>query len=74
MFDSQFFLNKKVLITGTTGFKGSWLSIWLNLLGAELYGISLEPPTNSSLFNEAKLNKIVKIQYLILVTQKRFCL
>ena len=60
MYDSQFFLNKKVLITGTTGFKGSWLSIWLNLLGAELYGISLEPPTNPSLFNEAKLNKIVK--------------
>ena len=60
MLDSHFFLNKKVLITGSSGFKGSWLSIWLNLLGAKLYGISLDPPTKPSLFNEAKLNKLVK--------------
>lgn len=36
---------KKVLITGHTGFKGSWLVYWLQLLGAKLYGISLPPPT-----------------------------
>ncbi len=44
------FSNKRVLITGHTGFKGSWLSLWLLNLGAEVYGYALEPPTNPSLF------------------------
>jgi len=39
----DFFRNKKVLITGTTGFKGSWLSVWLNELGAAVYGYALPP-------------------------------
>lgn len=45
IFDSfnHFFLNKRVLITGHTGFKGSWLSIWLHELGAKVVGIGLEP-------------------------------
>ena len=60
MYKNQFFLNKKVLITGNTGFKGSWLSIWLNLLGAKLYGLALAPPTHPSLFEEARLNKIIE--------------
>ena len=42
------FHKKKVFITGHTGFKGSWLSIWLAKLGAEVYGYSLPPPTNPS--------------------------
>ena len=58
MLESSFFFNKKVLITGNTGFKGSWLSIWLNLLGAKIYGLALDPPTNPSLFKKAKLNEI----------------
>ena len=37
------FFNKKILITGHTGFKGSWLSIWLNKLGAKVVGYSLDP-------------------------------
>ncbi len=37
--------NRRVLITGHTGFKGSWLSYWLNKMGANVFGISLEPPT-----------------------------
>lgn len=41
---------KKVLITGNTGFKGSWLSLWLLQLEAEVYGISIDIPTNPSLF------------------------
>lgn len=41
-----FFKGKRVLITGHTGFKGSWLSIWLHELGAEVIGISLEPYTD----------------------------
>ncbi len=60
MFNDNFFLNKKVLITGNTGFKGSWLSIWLDLLGAKIYGLALEPPTNPSLYEKANLNDIVE--------------
>ena len=60
MFDNQLFAEKKVLITGCTGFKGSWLSIWLNLLGAKIYGLALDPPTNPSLYKEAKLKNIVE--------------
>lgn len=41
---------KKVLLTGNTGFKGSWLSTWLTMLGAEVYGYSLEIPTTPSMF------------------------
>jgi len=53
------FNGKKVLITGHTGFKGSWLSIWLNQLGAKVHGVSLNVPTNPSHFNAADIsNKI----------------
>lgn len=48
---------KKVLITGHTGFKGSWLTLWLKHLGAEIIGYSLEPPTSPSLFEILKLEK-----------------
>ena len=50
------FYNKKVLITGHTGFKGSWLTAWLKHLGAKITGISLEPPSIPSHFEAAKLN------------------
>lgn len=53
--DLQFFKDKKVLITGHTGFKGSWLSQILVLAGAHVIGYSLEPPTVPSLFNEARI-------------------
>lgn len=51
--------NRKVLITGHTGFKGSWLCILLNKLGADVYGYALEPPTNPSLFVEANIDEFV---------------
>jgi CDP-glucose 4,6-dehydratase len=44
---------KKVLLTGHTGFKGAWLSVFLRELGAEVFGYSLEPPTEPSFFNAA---------------------
>ena len=47
--------NKKVLITGNTGFKGSWLSIWLLKLGAKVYGLSKDIPTEPSMFKELEL-------------------
>ncbi len=53
----KFWQGKKVLITGHTGFKGSWLSLWLQSLGAEVIGFSLAPPTQPNLFEIAKLHK-----------------
>ena len=53
----KFWKDKKVLITGHTGFKGSWLSILLNFFGAKVYGISLKPNKKSALFNIANLQK-----------------
>jgi CDP-glucose 4,6-dehydratase len=48
---------KKVLITGNTGFKGSWLTVWLLKLGAKVYGLSKDIPTKPSMFEELDLNK-----------------
>ncbi len=58
LFDNVY-SDKRVLITGHTGFKGSWLALILNKLGAKVYGYALNPPTNPSLFEEAKLNDFV---------------
>ena len=44
------FKDKTVLVTGHTGFQGSWLSLWLKMLGANVVGFSLEPPSNPYLF------------------------
>ena len=58
--DRKFWAKKKVFITGHTGFKGSWLSIFLTYLGAEVTGYSLLPNTRPSLFNLANIKKIIK--------------
>ena len=52
----NFWKNKTVLITGHTGFKGSWLSIWLKSLGAEVIGVSLDPPSKPSLYEKANVS------------------
>ena len=54
---------KRVLITGNTGFKGSWLSILLHHCGAEVYGFALKPNTNPSLFELANLSQKVSQTY-----------
>src|SRR5690242_5368459 len=59
LFDKDFFAGKKVFVTGHTGFKGSWLSLWLHSLGAEVYGYALEPPTDPSLFELARVGELV---------------
>ncbi|MEK7812563.1 MAG: CDP-glucose 4,6-dehydratase [Candidatus Desantisbacteria bacterium] len=51
------FKEKVILVTGHTGFKGSWLSLWLKELGARVIGYSLPPPTTPSLFETTKLNE-----------------
>ena len=53
----KYYSGKRVLVTGHTGFKGSWLSLMLKMLGAEVYGYALEPPTDPSLFNILGLEK-----------------
>ncbi|MEG2360760.1 MAG: CDP-glucose 4,6-dehydratase [Christensenella sp.] len=50
MFTKEFFQNKKVFLTGHTGFKGSWMCELLSLCGAEVTGFALEPPTTPALF------------------------
>ena len=55
-----FWRNKRVLVTGHTGFKGSWLCLWLQELGAELCGIALDPPTSPSLFEIAKIQTFMR--------------
>ncbi len=57
MFD--FFKGKRVLITGDTGFKGSWLALWLSTLGAEVYGYSLPPENDNDHYNLIKLEKTI---------------
>ncbi|MFN3657007.1 MAG: CDP-glucose 4,6-dehydratase [Pseudolabrys sp.] len=55
---AAFWRGKRVLLTGHTGFKGSWLTIWLNRLGADVAGLSLMPVTTPNLFTEAKIEKL----------------
>ncbi len=54
---NEFYKDKKVFITGHTGFKGSWLALWLKKLGAKVCGYSLKPNTNPSMFDELKIEK-----------------
>ncbi len=50
-----FWRGKRVLLTGHTGFKGSWLSLWLQSMGAVIRGVALEPPTEPALFKVAQV-------------------
>lgn len=63
LFDTEFYKGKRVLVTGHTGFKGTWMCQLLIMLGAEVTGYSLESPTNPSLFEMChlaeKMNSII---------------
>jgi CDP-glucose 4,6-dehydratase len=59
MINTSFWKGKKVFITGHTGFKGSWLSMWLNMLGAKVSGYALTPPTNPSLFELCSISELI---------------
>ena len=58
MINKRFWKNKRVLITGHTGFKGGWLSIWMKILGAKISGYSLNPLTKKNFFKSTKIKKI----------------
>ncbi|WP_018702949.1 CDP-glucose 4,6-dehydratase [Anaeromusa acidaminophila] len=60
MDEMNFWRGKRVLITGHTGFKGAWLSLWLSSLGANVAGYSLRPPTSPSLFQECKTYELME--------------
>lgn len=57
---SDLYNNRSVLVTGHTGFKGSWLSVWLKSLGARVIGVALEPPSKPSHFETGGLSEILE--------------
>lgn len=59
---SKFWSGKKVFLTGHTGFKGSWLALWLQSLGAQVKGFALNAPTSPALFHEAGVAKNMESQ------------
>ncbi|MBP1993312.1 CDP-glucose 4,6-dehydratase [Paenibacillus eucommiae] len=63
MIDPSFWQGRKVFITGHTGFKGSWLSLWLQDMGAEVTGYALHPHTTPSMYKLCKLEKLVSTYY-----------
>lgn len=65
---SNFYKNKKILVTGASGFKGAWLCFWLHLMGSKVYGIGYSPNKNKNLFYQLKLNK--KINYSLVDIKK----
>jgi CDP-glucose 4,6-dehydratase len=67
----NFYKNKKVLVTGATGFKGAWLSCWLNILGAKVYGVGYNPNKNKNLFYSLKLDKKIKLKLFDIRDKKK---
>ena len=58
------FENKKVMVLGHTGFKGAWLTLWLKKLGAKVFGVSLDIPTDPSHFEAAGFNQICESHFV----------
>jgi CDP-glucose 4,6-dehydratase len=59
MVSREFWSGRRVLVTGHTGFKGSWLILWLHSLGAEAHGLALDPPTDPSLYEAASVAELL---------------
>ena len=68
---NNFFKNKRVLITGHTGFKGAWLSFYLYLLGSRLMGISLRPSTKPSLYEILDLRNKLDSNFINILDKKK---
>ena len=70
MVNASFWQGKRVYLTGHTGFKGSWLSLWLANMGAIVKGYALAPPTQPSLFDVANVaDNIDSILTLLFIWQ-----
>ena len=67
----EFWKNKKVFITGHTGFKGSWLAFVLKSLGAKVYGYSLESSNKYNLFNVLDLKNYLDYSYIENILNKK---
>lgn len=63
--DPTFWLNRRVLLTGHTGFKGSWLALWLSRLGAEVHGVALAPERSPALFEQLDLVKKIAGHHIL---------
>ncbi|WP_019635701.1 CDP-glucose 4,6-dehydratase [Paenibacillus fonticola] len=59
MIDLSFWKGKKVFLTGHTGFKGSWLCLWLSTMGVEVTGYSLEPSSNPNLYELCQIDQLI---------------
>ena len=68
---NNFYKNKKVLVTGATGFKGAWLCYWLYMLGAKVSGIGFNPNKNKNLFYSLNLNKKIKLKLFDIRDKKK---
>lgn len=62
--NKKFWKNRNVFITGHTGFKGGWMSLWLSRMGAKVYGYSLAPPTSINFFEAVKLEKLLSVSLI----------
>ena len=63
--NSEFWKGRRVLLTGHTGFKGSWLALWLIEMGAQVTGVGLDPDTNPNLFDQLGLKSRLKGHHII---------
>jgi CDP-glucose 4,6-dehydratase len=65
MLNPQLWAGRRVLLTGHTGFKGSWLALWLSQLGAQVHGVALAPDTRPALFQQLELTSLLAGHHLL---------